>query len=225
MKTYRSALFSAAALSAVLMAQADDGSGVGGAATGGEATAGEAEATAGEAEAGAAEARKRAPAANFLPIVRGRLPLIFVHAIRFNKVLQVMGNKDLANKFGTSVGKVFDIKKGRNFGYVTADFKPTAEDIAAAESHIAQAGAANAKGLTALGDKMVMQTTLDEYKGAGLATAEQAAAQSASRTVARAPRDPSAPKAPRKPKAEKAEKAEGGAVQANAAGSADDLLA
>lgn len=219
MKTYRSALFSAAALSAVLMAQADDGSGVGGAATGGEATAGEAKA---EAKAGAAEARKRAPAANFLPIVRGRLPLIFVHAIRFNKVLKVMGNKDLANKFGTSVGKVFDIKKGRNFGYVTAEFKPTAEDVAAAESHITQAGAANAKGLTALGDKMVMQTTLDEYKGAGLATAEQAAAQSASRTVARAPRDPSAPKAPRKPKAEKAE---GGAVQANAAGSADDLLA
>jgi hypothetical protein len=136
--------------------------------------------------AAAAEARKRAPAANFLPIVRGRLPLIFVHAIRFNAVLNAMGNKDLATKFGTSVGKVFDIKKGRNFSYVTAGFKPTAEDVAAAEAWIAQVGGQNSKGLSAAGDKSVLQSTLDEYKGKGLATPEEAAKQATARTATRA---------------------------------------
>lgn len=116
------------------------------------------------AEAAAESERKRAPASNFLPIVRGRLPLIFVHAIRFDKVLNAMSNKDLAVKFATSVGKVFDIKKGRNFGYVTEGFKPTTEDVTTAEAWISQVGAANAKGQTAQGDKNLMQSTLDSYK-------------------------------------------------------------
>lgn len=141
---------------------------------------------AGESTA-AAEARKRAAASNFLPIVRGRLPLIFVHAVRFDKVLNAMANKDLGTKLATSVGKVFDIKKGRNFGYVTEGFKPTAEDVSAAESWIAQVGAQNAKGQNAQGDKSLMQKILDEYKERGLASAEEAAAQSAARTVTRKP--------------------------------------
>lgn len=133
----------------------------------------------------AAEARKRAAASNFLPIVRGRLPLLFVHAIRFDKVLNAMSNKDLASAFATSVGKVFDIKKGRNFGYVNAEFKPSAEDIAAAEGWIAQIGAQNAKGLSAQGNKQLLQNTLDEYKARGLASAEEVAALSAARTASR----------------------------------------
>ena len=141
-------------------------------------------ATSGETPA-AAEARKRAAASNFLPIVRGRLPLIFVHAVRFDKVLNAMANKDLCTKLATSVGKVFDIKKGRNFGYVTEGYKPTAEDVSAAEAWIAQVGAQNAKGQNAQGDKSLMQKILDEYKERGLATAEEASAQSAARTVTR----------------------------------------
>lgn len=147
--------------------------------------------TAGESPA-AAEARKRAAASNFLPIVRGRLPLIFVHAVRFDKVLNAMSNKDLGTKLATSVGKVFDIKKGRNFGYVTEGFKPTAEDVASAESWIAQVGAQNAKGQNAQGDKTLMQKILDEYKERGLASAEEAAAQSAARTVTRKASAPAA---------------------------------
>lgn len=177
-------------------------------------------ATTGEAAAPATttEVRKRAEPTNFLPIVRGRLPLLFVHAIRFDKVLNVMQNKDLAAKFATSVGKVFDIKKGRNFSYVTEGFKPSAEDVAAAEAWIAQVGGANAKGLTANGDRDLMQKTLDEYKQRGLASAEEAAAFSAARTATRVPATPAA-------------KTSGGAnpapaaqVQAAAAGSSDDLL-
>lgn len=163
----------------------------------------------------AAEARKRAAASKFLPIVRGRLPLIFVHAIRFDKVLNAMPNKDLASKFATSVGKVFDIKKGRNFSYVGEDYKPTQEDVAAAESWIAQVGATNAKGLNTTGDKTLMQSTLDEYKARGLATPEQAAALTAARVAARS-------------KSEKAATSTGeaaaGAATTASAGSADDLL-
>lgn len=131
-------------------------------------------------------ARKRAAAANFLPIVRGRLPLLFVHALRFDAVLLALSTKDAATKFGTSVGKVFDIRKGRNFAYITADFKPSAEDISAAEAWIAQVGGANAKGLTASGDKSVMQTTLDSYKERGLASVEESAKFAATRTSTRA---------------------------------------
>jgi hypothetical protein len=132
-----------------------------------------------------AAARQRAAASNFLPIVRGRLPLIFVHAIRFDKVLSAMGNKDLASKFATSVGKVFDIKKGRNFGYVNEGFKPSAEDVTAAQGWIDQVGAENAKAVAAVGDKALMQNTLDSYKTRGLATAEEIAAFSAARVSTR----------------------------------------
>lgn len=161
---------------------------------------------------------KRAPASNFLPIVRGRLPLLFVHAIRFDPVLSAMGNKDLATKFATSVGKVFDIKKGRNFAYVTQDFKPAAEDVKAAEDWIAQVGAKNAKGLDTSGDKTLMQTTLDAYKTAGLATAAEVAAFSASRGATRTKAAPATGAA----QSNGAVAAEG--VQTAAAGSADDLL-
>lgn len=179
------------------------------------------ETTAGAPGETAAEARKRAAASNFLPIVRGRLPLLFVHAIRFDKVLNAMGNKDLASAFATSVGKVFDIKKGRNFGYVNVEFKPSAEDIAAAESWIAQIGAQNAKGLSAQGNKQLLQNTLDEYKARGLASAEEVAALSAARTASR----PAAKTAGAKAGASlpaTGVKAEG--TQTTAADSADDLL-
>lgn len=129
--------------------------------------------------------RKRAPAANFLPIVRGRLPLLFVHAIRFDAVLNAMANKDLASKLATSVGKVFDIKKGRNFAYVDAGFKPSQDDIAAAEAWVAAVGSENAKGQKALGDAELMGRVVEDYKARGLASAEEAAALSAARGAAR----------------------------------------
>lgn len=141
---------------------------------------------------GSAETRKRAAASKFLPIVRGRLPLIFVHAIRFDSVLNAMGNKDLASKFGTSVGKVFDIKKGRNFSYVGEDYKPTAEDLAAAQNWINQVGAENAKGLTASGDPKVMSDTLTSYKERGVASPAEIAALSAAKASTKKPRAPKA---------------------------------
>lgn len=138
--------------------------------------------------------RKRAAASNFLPIVRGRLPLVFVHAIRFDPVLSAMGNKDLASKFGTSVGKIFDIKKGRNFGYVGTDYKPSADDLAAAKSWIGQVGAQNAKGLTASGDQSLMEKTLADYQARGLASPEDLAKMKAVKAANKPPKAPKAAK-------------------------------
>lgn len=171
--------------------------------------------------AAAAETRKRAAAANFLPIVRGRLPLVFVHAVRFDPTIGAMGNKDIASKFATSVGKVFDIKKGRNFAYITAEYKPSAEDLAAAQAWIDQIGAENAKGLSALGDKALMTTVLEQYKSGGLASAEDIAKLTAARGAARTVKAaaPATGVLAAKVVGEKQE------ITAGNVGSADDLLA
>lgn len=178
----------------------------------------------GEAAAAATEAaRKRAAPSNFLPIVRGRLPLIFVHAIRFDAVIKAMSNKDQATKFATSVGKAFDIRKGRNFGYVTEDFKPTTDDVAQAEAWIKQIGEANAKSLVAVGDKALLQKVLDQYKERGLATAEEAAKFSAARTSTRAAKPAGTPAAALPAAGVGAGAASEGAQTASAK-AADDLL-
>ncbi len=180
-----------------------------------------AEALAAATASAAAEIRKRAAAANFLPIVRGRLPLVFVHAVRFDPVVGAMGNKDTASKFATSVGKIFDIKKGRNFAYVNAEYKPSAEDLAAAQAWIDQIGAENAKGLSALGDKALMTSVLEQYKAGGLATAEDIAKLTAARGAARTVKAaaPATGVLAGKAVTEKQE------ITAGDVGSADDLLA
>lgn len=77
----------------------------------------------GEAAGGApaSDAVKEKPKAEPAPIIRGRIPVVIVHIIR-----QSAGSvKEKAVKFATTVGKVDDIMKSRNFAYVGADFKPT----------------------------------------------------------------------------------------------------
>ena len=177
--------------------------------------------------AAAAETRKRAAAANFLPIVRGRLPLVFVHAVRFDPTINAMGNKDAASKFATSVGKIFDIKKGRNFAYVDESYKPSAEDLAAAQAWIDQVGAENAKGLSALGDKTLMTAVLEQYKAGGLATAEDIAKLTALRGAARTVKaaTPAAGVLADTGRRKTSDRRETQVVTAGDVGSADDLLA
>ena len=62
------------------------------------------------------------------PIINGRMPVAVVAQIRFGND-KAEPTKVLAEKYGTTVGKIDDIKKGRNFAYVTADFAPTQEQI------------------------------------------------------------------------------------------------
>lgn len=131
-----------------------------------------------------AEKKKRGPKVNLLDIQRGRLPLALVFAIRFQEKAEV-SNNDLAKKYGTSVGKVFDIRKGRNFGYVTADYKLTEADKAAAETW--------AKGAAAHGgDEAAIMHQVDQI---AVASADEAVAQAAKITAGRSkgPRQPKAP--------------------------------
>lgn len=120
----------------------------------------------------------RAPASNFLSIVSGRLPLVFVHRVRFG---ETAGTNELAKTFGTSVGKIFDIKKNRNFGYIQADWMPTQADIDAAKAWVDALTKPNKHGLTPAGNAEHLTKVIEEYVARGLASPEQSAKQDALR--------------------------------------------
>jgi len=145
----------------------------------------EAQETGEQAGAGAPQ-KKRAPKTNLLDIVRGRMPLACVAAVRF-QVSPDKTNADVAKVFGTSVGKIFDIRKGRNFGYVDANYKPSAEDIEAAKKWAAEAAKHG-------GDEAVILAAVDKL---GTASADEAKVQAEKITAARSkgPRGPRTPKA------------------------------
>lgn len=63
-------------------------------------------------------------------IVRGRMPVAVVALARFNALVTVLSTKQAADLLGTTVGKVDDIRKNRNFAYVTDTFRPTAQQKA-----------------------------------------------------------------------------------------------
>ena len=78
------------------------------------------------------EVVKKAP-----QIIRGRIALAIVYLIRFVEAAET-GTKALAEKYGTTVGKVDDIRKNRNFAYVTEDVRFTQEQIQGGINFIAQ---------------------------------------------------------------------------------------
>lgn len=69
-------------------------------------------------------------------IIRGRMPVAIVALIRFGE--EETSTSACAAKYRTTVGKVDDIRKGRNFGYVDSDFVPTQEQADAALAYIDQ---------------------------------------------------------------------------------------
>ena len=62
-------------------------------------------------------------------IIQGRMPVAVVHLARFGSTTGA-STKDMAAQFGTTVGKVDDIKKNRNFAYVVEATKFTDAQIA-----------------------------------------------------------------------------------------------
>jgi len=108
-------------------------------------------------------------------IIRGRMPVVVVALIRFgdnrNKT-----TKELATLFGTTVGKIDDIKKSRNFAYVTATFRPTAaqktEGIEWLKRHPYY-------------DKVNADSLINELDALPEASADETAAFEAARTKAR----------------------------------------
>lgn len=83
-------------------------------------------ATAVTADATKSEKKPKAPK---IDIIRGRMPLVLVFSIKF---LEDGTTSEIAAKYRTTVGKVDDIKKEANFGYVKETFKPTMDMIKAA---------------------------------------------------------------------------------------------
>lgn len=69
-------------------------------------------------------------------IIRGRMPLPIVQMIKFAPEGETDGA--LATKFRTTNGKVSDIRKERNFGYITEAYVADKDQIAKAKEFAAQ---------------------------------------------------------------------------------------
>lgn len=108
-------------------------------------------------------------------IIQGRMPVAVVHLMRFGSNKSGV-TKELATKFGTTVGKVDDVKKNRNFAYVTEAVAFTDEQIAEGVEWLKRHPKYDESGVDAL------VTELDQYVRA---TPEQIAAFEAARTAAR----------------------------------------
>lgn len=74
--------------------------------------------------------------ATTVDIIRGRMPMPIVWLIRFEE--STASDGATAKKYRTTNGKVNDIRKVRNFGYITADSKFSAEDLEAAKAYASQ---------------------------------------------------------------------------------------
>ena len=168
-----------------------------------------------------AETKVRAPKdpSKALDILNGRMPLPIVYAIRFQEDAGAK-NSDLAKKYGTSVGKVFDIRKGSNFGYIDKDYKPSAEELAAARAHITTGTSTKGSDLKTLGGN---PEAIEAFLAAQtVATPEEVAARGwvIKQVGVAKPKDPNAPEAaPKAPKAAKADKGPNPAPTAGAAAS------
>jgi len=108
-------------------------------------------------------------------IINGRMPVAVVAQIRFGNN-KGDATKELAAMYGTTVGKIDDIKKNRNFAYVGADFKPTQEQIDQGLEWLKR----HPKWSTGEVDKVIT-----ELENTQVATAEEAAKFEADRVAAR----------------------------------------
>lgn len=104
-------------------------------------------------------------------IIRGRMPVAVVALARFGTTKD-LATKAQADAFGTTVGKIDDIRKNRNFAYVTADFRPTEQQKADGKAWLER----HPTGAEAL---------IAELEAVQVATAEEAAAFETARAGAR----------------------------------------
>lgn len=83
-----------------------------------------------------AEKKAEKKAAPKVDIIRGRMPLPIVQMIKFEG--EGVTDGALAAKFRTTNGKVSDIRKDRNFGYIDKDYVPSQDQIDKAKEFAAQ---------------------------------------------------------------------------------------
>ena len=108
-------------------------------------------------------------------IIQGRMPVAVVHLLRFGDS-KGGATKELAVKFGTTVGKVDDVKKNRNFAYVVEDTRFTQAQIDEGCEWLKRHPKYDESGADAL---------VVELEGYTVATDEEAKAFEAARTAAR----------------------------------------
>lgn len=108
-------------------------------------------------------------------IIQGRMPVAVVHLLRFGNS-KGGATKELAVKFGTTVGKVDDVKKNRNFAYVVEDTRFTQAQIDEGCEWLKRHPKYDESGADAL---------VVELEGYTVATDEEAKAFEAARTAAR----------------------------------------
>lgn len=108
-------------------------------------------------------------------IIQGRMPVAVVHLARFGSN-KGGATKDLAVKFGTTVGKIDDVKKNRNFAYVVEDTKFTQAQIDEGVEWLKRHPKYDEAGV----DALVVE--LESYT---VATEDEAKAFEAARTAAR----------------------------------------
>lgn len=108
-------------------------------------------------------------------IIQGRMPVAVVHLARFGSN-KAGSTKDNAAKFGTTVGKIDDVKKNRNFAYVTEETKFTQAQIDEGIAWLKRHPKYDEAGVDAL---------VVELEGYPIASDEEAKAFDAARTAAR----------------------------------------
>lgn len=108
-------------------------------------------------------------------IIQGRMPVAVVHLLRFGNS-KGGATKELAAKFGTTVGKVDDVKKNRNFAYVVEETRFTQAQIDEGIEWLKRHPKYDESGADAL---------VVELEGYTIATDEEAKAFEAARTAAR----------------------------------------
>ena len=108
-------------------------------------------------------------------IIQGRMPVAVVHLLRFGNS-KGGATKELAVKFGTTVGKVDDVKKNRNFAYVVEDTRFTQAQIDEGLEWLKRHPKYDESGADAL---------VVELEGYTVASDEEAKAFEAARTAAR----------------------------------------
>ena len=108
-------------------------------------------------------------------IIQGRMPVAVVHLLRFGNS-KGGATKELAVKFGTTVGKVDDVKKNRNFAYVVEETRFTQAQIDEGCEWLKRHPKYDESGADAL---------VVELEGYTIATDEEAKAFEAARTAAR----------------------------------------
>ena len=124
---------------------------------------------------GAAETEEKKAKVLIPDIIRGRMPILVVHMARFGDQANTE-TVAMAKMFGTTAGKIADIKRKSTFGYLPENFRPVASQVEEAVAYFKRHVDYDKGGV----DKLI-----DEATGYKLATPEQAAEFERVRVAAR----------------------------------------